>query len=133
MSNHSVEDKASLSGIRREIRAELNRVGADPALSFDCLVAVTEACTNALMHGIESEDDQNPEVSWEINSDVARFFVQDYSDQRWARAAHPSRSPTGLDDRVGGFGVKMMRKLMDEVDIRQSPSGTTVVLVKRLG
>ena len=49
MQTHPVGDKASLSGIRRRIRADLARAGVDPAKTFDCLVAVTEACANALL------------------------------------------------------------------------------------
>lgn len=98
---------------------------------FDCLIAVTEAATNALVHG-RGEDAAR--VSWQIEDCTARFWVQDYSGQRWSKAAHPSRN--GLDDggwdgRVGGFGLELMEGLMDEVAIRNEPEGTTVELVKR--
>lgn len=123
--------KASLSGIRKAIRAELNRLGVDPSLSFDCLVAVTEACTNALMHG-KGDEDPAPEVSWDINGERALFLVHDYSNQPWSRASHPSHDPDDLEARVGGFGLDLMRGLMDEVQIDIGPEGTAVSLLKRL-
>lgn len=136
MRKHPLADKASLSGVRRAIRSDLNRAGADPSLSFDCLVAVTEACTNALMHGHDDEDPL-PEIEWEIDGEAARFFVQDYSTQHWSRTSHPSwdglEELADIEDRVGGFGLDLMRGLMDEVEIRIGPDGTTVSLIKRLG
>ena len=130
-----VFDKASLSGVRRLIRAELNRVGADPSLSFDCLVAVTEACTSALLHGIAADnDDPAPEVSWEINPQVARFYVTDFSSRSWeSRAAHPSGRPEGRPEHnPGPAGLDLIRGLMDEVEVESRAGGTMVSLVKRL-
>jgi serine/threonine-protein kinase RsbW len=133
---YALADKASLSDVRRQIRAELNGVGVDPAASFDCLVAVTEACTNALMHGHDDGvEDPSPEIHWRIDVDTAEFYVQDYSTQQWSRTSHPSwdaGDEIGEPEvRVGGFGLDLMRGLMDEVEIRIGPGGTTVCLVKK--
>lgn len=134
--SHPVADKTSLSGIRRRLRAELNRLQIDPSLSFDCLVAVTEACTNALVHGMRDAEGATPRLSWEIDRSAARFFVQDFSAEQWSMAAHPSGGPahTAAEDyerRIGGFGLPIMRQLMDDVDIHIGSRGTTVVLTKR--
>jgi len=94
-------------------------------------VAVTEACANALTHG---RGDAAPRVGWEVGGCTARFWVRDYSGQGWARIVHPTRAdPAGRggDGRVGGFGLALMRGLMDDVDIRQERAGTTVELTKR--
>jgi serine/threonine-protein kinase RsbW len=127
----SLSDESSLSSIRRSIRSDLSGVGADAAALFDCLVAVTEACTNALVHGRGASAAR---VSWEIEECRARFLIQDYSGQRWAKAIHPSRAlaPTpAVGERIGGFGLELMHGLMDEVDIRNEHDGTIVELVKR--
>jgi anti-sigma regulatory factor (Ser/Thr protein kinase) len=122
--------------MRRKIRADLGRVGVAPSDAFDCLVAVTEASTNALLHAGPGGGDGVPEVSWRIDSDAARFYVKDFSGRRWSKLAHPSRhsqhtrSDGGL--RAGGFGLGLMRALMDEVDIRVEAGGTVVSIVKRL-
>lgn len=107
----------------------------DPSLSFDCLVAVTEACTNALTHGrFDLQEEPWPQVHWEVGGSEARFFVEDYSTRQWSRTSHPSRDIDYLEageDRLGGFGLELMRQLMDEVEISMGPEGTTVCLVKR--
>ncbi len=129
-----LEGKASLSQIRRHIRADLKASGTDASLAFDCLVAVTEACTNALLHGRRSSSDNPPpELTWEIDAACARFCIQDFSDERWARAVHPSRGDEALEDEAGaGFGFEIMKGLMDEVEVTPGVRGTTVTLVKRL-
>lgn len=130
---HPVADKASLSAIRRQIRLELNRLRIDPSELFDCLVAVTEAGTHALLHGVQQ--DRPPTVAWEIGRDGALFYVRDFGGRAWSRVSHPSRrsddeQPAGAD-AVGGYGIEIMRGLMDEVDIDVGPDGTCVRLVKR--
>ena len=122
----ALADKSSLSGIRKIIRSELKDAEAPASESFDCLVAVTEACTNALVHGRGESEAPDPEIGWEIDSACARFYIRDFAPQQT-----PSTKPAAKgEERDGGYGLKMMRQLMDEVDIRFSPEGTTVMLVK---
>lgn len=129
---HPLADRAGLSRVRKKIRADLSSAGADASLSFDCLVAVTEACTNALVHGHRA-DDPPPEILWEVDGHSARFYIQDYSAQQWSKTSHPSRDAEAeFEERIGGFGLDLMRGLMDEVDIQIGSHGTTVCLVKQL-
>ena len=137
MQGRALSGKSSLSGIRRQIRADLSSVGADESLAFDCLVAVTEACSNALVHGQDrSPGSAPPEISWDITKSEARFVVVDFSTEEWSRTVHPSwdsdEIPDDMSRRIGGFGLDIMQGLMDEVDINLSNRGTKVTLVKML-
>ncbi len=135
IATHVIVDKASVSSIRRAIRADFTRAGIDPAGTFDCLLAVTEACTNALAHGMCVDvDERHPEVSWHMSDQSAIFRVQDYSTKRWSLANHPAASALGdLKEKLPeGFGIGLMRELMDDVEIHVGPRGTTVVLTKHL-
>lgn len=122
----TLDGGSSLSGIRKQIRAELNDAGAPPGPAFDCLVAVTEACTNALIHGRTEASKRSPELCWSIDERRALFEITDYSHKEGAE-----RSDGEKEERYGGFGLPMMRRLMDFVDVRFSPVGTSVVLEKR--
>ncbi|MEA2447906.1 MAG: serine/threonine-protein kinase RsbW, partial [Actinomycetota bacterium] len=103
-----------------------NEVDAPPSEAFDCMVAVTEACTNALLHGRGDAQAPEPQVGWEIEGGAARFMIRDF-----AKEGSPGTlKPRPKEERDGGYGLKMMRQLMDEVDIQFSPTGTTVSLVK---
>lgn len=133
MNSRPIVDEGSISAIRRAIRADLNRVRADPSLCFDCLVAVTEACTKALAHGYSDGEVRVPMVSWEVQDGVALFRVEDFSPQRWAMARHPSRSSNAVGSGAAHeLGIALMRQLMDEVVVDPAPQGTTVTLRKRL-
>jgi anti-sigma regulatory factor (Ser/Thr protein kinase) len=134
---HSVTSKACLSGVRRDIRSDLRDAHADASLSFDCLVAVTEACSNALLHGRVNDDTLPPSVGWEIDETRAVFWIRDFSTEQWSRSMHPSRDSVDLlngeiEKRVGGFGLQLMRELMDDVSIERGPGGATVTLTKML-
>lgn len=133
----TLTSRAALAAVRKSIRADLRAVHADPALAFDCLVAVTEASTNALLHGTGRDDTRHPQVAWEIDDARAVFEIQDFSTEQWSRSMHPSRDmheflSDDSDVRVGGFGLQLMRELMDDVGIARGPLGTTVTLTKRL-
>jgi anti-sigma regulatory factor (Ser/Thr protein kinase) len=125
-------DETGLARVRSLIRADLARVGVSSSDVFDCLVAVTEACSNAIRHGGVN---RVPTLSWHLEDDLVRFCVRDFSTEQWSRRAHPSRSYAagdGPDERIGGFGLDLMRGLMDEVDIRIGSGGTVVELSKAL-
>jgi len=135
LSSHQLTDRAGLSTIRKQVRGALTRVGADPSAAFDCLVALTEACTQALSHA--DRDAALPQISWEIDHSQALFYIRDYSSQEWSRATHPSAALTRredhLDQRLEDLGLQLMRGLMDDVRIDMQGSGTTVILVKSFG
>jgi anti-sigma regulatory factor (Ser/Thr protein kinase) len=119
-------DEATLARVRSSLRQDLTRAGVDASDAFDCLVAVTEACTNALVHG---HGDEVPRVSWRINGSMALFLVEDHSRLRWAQV---EGGDGAADGRVGGFGLQLMERLMDSVDISIEDHGTTVELTKRI-
>ncbi len=85
-------------------------------------MAVVEACINALEHS-ESEKvfvtfevlgDQDPEKLRITVRDTGRGFVEKPEELKWPR----------------GHGLKIIRGLMDEVEILSGSGGTTVVMSK---
>ncbi len=118
------------------MRADLNSAGVDDAVTFDCLVAVTEACSNALIHGRGNEDEADPVVSWQIERSCLSFLIQDFAGREWSKTAHPSREApreeTILESKIGGYGLGLMTALMDSVDIGFRSGGTMVTMVKNL-
>lgn len=130
----SVADKASLSDLRRRIRADLAREGADPAVTFDCLVAITEACTSALGDCEDASD--APDISWRFEPSCVCFTVSQTCTRRRSKASHPSRAPR-MDLRAAeplerAQGTHLMKSLMDDVRIHDGPTGRIVTLTKLL-
>ena len=110
----------TLAGIRYLLRRWLASRGATVEETYDILVACQEACANAVEHAYGPGP---AEIELEAVHADGRVSLTVTDRGRW----RPSRG----ENR--GRGLPLMRALMDTVDVRQSPGGTVVVLVKRLG
>ncbi len=134
MQAHVLVDKASLSKIRKLIRAELVKVGAEPSFIFDCLVAVTEACAQAL-HGRGERVGEPSKVTWTIDSHGAEFCVEDFSKQARSEGPHPKRRFHEVIEQetgISGLGDDVIDNLMDRVEIEETPSVRSVKMTKLL-
>lgn len=96
-------------------------------------MAVVEACINALEHSRSSEKEVF--VSFEVLGDrdpeKLRITVQDsgvgFSP---AEIEEPTIEEKLKSQRKRGWGLKIIRGLMDEVEIHSGTEGTTVVMSK---
>jgi len=113
------EPKA-LAPMRSSLRSWLASNGAGEDEIFDILVAVNEACSNAVEHPVGRT---GPEVS--LDAEVAEgeltIAIRD-------RGAWRPAGPRG--DR--GRGLDFMGALMENVEVEPSAGGTTVRLTRRL-
>lgn len=132
MQGHLLVDKASLSKIRKLIRTDLVKAGARPSAVFDCLVAVTEACSSALQ-GRGERTGEPSKIAWTVRHGLAEFCVEDYSREADPPADLPRRrlheiieEETGLK----GLGDDVIHNLMDEVVIDEKPERKTTTMTK---
>jgi GAF domain-containing protein/anti-sigma regulatory factor (Ser/Thr protein kinase) len=110
----------SLAPIRYLLRRWLMNRGLSEPEAYDVVVASQEACANAIEHAYgPGHAEFGVEVSWE----AGRIVITVTDQGRW-------REPRG-ENR--GRGLPLMRALMDEVDVRHTDAGTSVVLVRRRG
>jgi len=109
----------SLRDIRVAVRRWLSAVGAAPRSIADLLVAVGEACTNAVEHAY-GPSGGTVKVHMELQLPDVIATVADTG--RW-------RPPRG-EDR--GRGTLFMRNCSDDLRIDHGPTGTTVVIRRRL-
>ena len=127
---HVLESNASVSKIRALIKAELIKAGVRPSGAFDCLVAVTEACSKVLRHKQDSAVDEPPRIGWEISSEGASFYVDDFSGRDWEMEVPTIDLDNSLTKLgVEGFGVTALRKLMDDVSFEKTEDETQTVVV----
>jgi PAS domain S-box-containing protein len=114
-----VGEPAALSAFRQGLRRWLEEAGGEADEVQDVVMAVNEACQNAIEHayGLTPEP----------------FTVT--LERRDAEVVVTVRDRGGWRDRVSddrGRGLPLMRALMDEIDIAQRPSGSTVTLRRTL-
>ncbi len=109
-------DPSSLPGIRRRLRGWLERRGLDASESADLVLAVSEACNNAIEHGYR-DGNGSVKLTGECERERVRITIEDHGSWR-------EESPS--DER--GRGLLLMRQLMDSVEVDAGAAGTRVTL-----
>ena len=99
-------------------------VGMDLA---DIEIAVGEAVTNAILYGSPSPDCR---VVLSFGQTAAGFVIQ-VRDEGYGFDPDSVRSEED-NDALGGRGIRLMRALMDKVDLHYDGHGMTAVLTKKL-
>jgi anti-sigma regulatory factor (Ser/Thr protein kinase) len=109
----------SLVTLRRRLGRFLHAVGADSDETFEITLTISEAAGNAIEHAY-GPGDALFYVEASLANGVVVASVRDTGTWRAQRE----------DER--GRGIKIMRGLMDDVEVERSPSGTVVTLRRRL-
>lgn len=114
--------------IRLTVSAIANRMGFNIEEIEDIKVAVAEACTNAIKHGLN----QDFKVSFDIFEEKIAISITDKGKgYNTDEMNHPD-----LDNprEEGGLGIFIIRSLMDEVNLKSSiGQGTHIEMIKFLG
>jgi anti-sigma regulatory factor (Ser/Thr protein kinase) len=108
------------------------RAGVDPAAWFDLQLATEEACANVIEHAYR-EAGGKYEVRFDVRDHDVSITIHDHG-----RSFDPTSVPEPdlmgpLEERpLGGLGLHLMQKVMDEIRFSFSPEeGNTVIMVKR--
>ena len=116
----------------REVRAwllEIARVAGLPGpQAHDAALAVSEVCANIHRHAYAGNRYGRIDLSAEADAAAGtlRLTVRDYGVSfDVSSVPHPSGEP-----QEGGYGVFLIRSLMDQVEFTNMGIGTRVVLVK---
>ncbi len=117
-----------------EVAAKAGRkAGFDVGEIGDIQLALDEACTNTIVHGLKKDPDKTFRL--EINCSIGEMEILIYE---YGEPFDPDKTEipdvnAPLDDRkVGGLGVYFVRKLMDNVQYSISEDGLkTLRMIKR--
>ncbi|NVI89542.1 ATP-binding protein [Actinomadura sp. BRA 177] len=111
--------------IRRVVGDALRGLGVSADCVDDVLVAASEACTNVVQHARASGE---YEVTGHVDDGTCLLTITD-----WGRGPRPAPAADRGALSESGRGLKIMRALVDELDIDSVPDrGTVVHLRKRL-
>jgi anti-sigma regulatory factor (Ser/Thr protein kinase) len=114
---------AELAGLRRAARQVLREVPTQVA--DEMLLALDEAATNAILYGSRGGDPV--EVAVRIRGAWVEATVLDHG---LARPPRPSPTTAGFRNR--GWGLWLLRCLVDEVRLERVKLGTRVTLRRRI-
>lgn len=118
-----------VGAVRLAVSSLANNVGFDIEAIEDIKVAVSEACTNIVMHGDSGENGcVEYEVSCEICDESICICVEDsgpgYDTNQYKEPELPSV-------KEGGLGIFIIKALMDEVKVESEiGKGTQIRMVK---
>ncbi len=116
-------ESAQLAPVRATLRNWLNRCDLSHRTIQDVLVAVGEACANAVEHGHRHAPGQQIRLRAAATVTQLQLTVTDTG--RW-KASQPA-------DRTNrGHGIPLMRALMQQVTIEPGDAGTTVDMQLRI-
>jgi len=113
----------SLAEVRDFLRRQASAAGLSEAATDDLLLAVSEACANAVLHSGSQEFD----VKWRDGPRAVEVAVRDQGTFRRRVRVTEVEGP-------GGFGIPLMTALTDRVEISEgtaSDPGTRVRITKR--
>jgi serine/threonine-protein kinase RsbW len=117
--------RSRLAGVRRAARACLR--GVPEEVANDIVLALTEAATNAVLYG--SRGGQPIQVLVHVTGEWVEASVLDHGPQ--PPPGLPAETEHG-ELRAGGWGLWMLRRLVDEVRLERVRLGTRVTLRRAL-
>ena len=109
-----------LRELRRRVGRWLTLRGLDPSARDASLLALSEACNNAIEHAYRNRPGT---ISIALSHDDASLEIRVADNGEWLEPR---------PDSSRGRGMLLMRSLMDETDVVSSQNGTEVVLGQRL-
>ncbi|GAA4102728.1 SpoIIE family protein phosphatase [Actinomadura miaoliensis] len=116
-------EATQLAPVRKAVRGWLGQCDLPPQTIQNVLVALGEACANAIEHGHRHAGGDLVRLRAEALVDHLRVTVADTG--RW-------KPPQPKADNHRGRGLTLMRALMQHVTITPGPDGTTVTMDTRI-
>jgi serine/threonine-protein kinase RsbW len=112
----------------------VNEVLPDRDLAFSVNVCLEELITNVIVHGLKGAADRFMQVQLIISDDWLEILLRDDAPRfdPFMQAPEPNLDLNVNDRPIGGLGVHMVKKLMDEVHADYDGTGNVIVLRKHL-
>jgi anti-sigma regulatory factor (Ser/Thr protein kinase) len=120
-----------LVSIRCLIRSWLERHAVEAERAGCIVLAVDEACSNAIRHAYEGRNDESVEVTLRSDSDCLEIVVCDLGRPCAKEKTAPRTLERPSPENVcpGGLGVQLIHQVFDEVEFRPgTTSGNCVTM-----
>jgi serine/threonine-protein kinase RsbW len=119
----------------RDFVAEVARDGGfDDKEIYSVQLAADEAASNIIEHAYEGIADGQIELTCGMRGAELIIAMQDHGKSFDSKKVRRPNLKANLSERqIGGLGIYLMRKLMDEVNYRSSSAGNLLTMIKRKG
>jgi serine/threonine-protein kinase RsbW len=118
-------DELTVPVARNIVRTALDRVGVEEACAHDVVVALSEACTNVLLHAGPGDEYA---VRVYVEDERCRIRVVDMG--RGFDPVPPGKAST-QPEAEQGRGMTLMRALVDQVRFTSRPEAGTIVTLEK--
>ena len=122
----------NLDDIREFVGKIARRGGFSDKDIYNIQLATDEAASNIIEHAYRNMPGKTLELSCDMQGDVITVILTDYGE-----SFDPSEVPVpdlkaDLSDRkIGGLGIFLMRKLMDDIHYRPGPNQSNVLTMTK--
>ncbi len=119
----------------RDFVAEVARDGGfDDMEVYSVQLAADEAASNIIEHAYQGVADGQIELASEMRGTELVITMLDHGKPFDAKKVKRPNLTADLSERkIGGLGIYLMHKLMDEVNYRSSGAGNLLTMIKRKG
>jgi anti-sigma regulatory factor (Ser/Thr protein kinase) len=117
----------------REFVGEIARTGgfSDKDV-YNIQLATDEAASNIIEHAYQNMPGKVLDLACGVKGDVITVILTDYGDSFDPSVVPAPDLKADLSDRkIGGLGLFLMRKLMDEIDYRPGPRKSNVLTMTK--
>lgn len=122
-------DLDQLSRIREHAIKSATALGVLPSAFDDVRLAVDEAVTNIITHGYNGPGDIELDLTAEGSDLIVR--LRDQAPAFDPASAPPiDLSPPGERENPGGFGLFLMRSVMDDIPYKVTTTGNELTMTK---
>jgi serine/threonine-protein kinase RsbW len=126
--------REKLSDIRRFLHQVLAKVDVAEAIKQEIVLAVDEACANAMIHGNQCDAHKLLQLDVSVENNQLIVHISDIGDFEQDLASHQDK---GLDElirqrRRGGLGLKLIYTIMDTVAYSREGTRNVCTLTKNL-
>ena len=123
-----------LDEIRTFVGNQAREAGLNAKDIYSVQLATDEAASNIIEHAYDGQPNGMFEVSCEFREDRLTITLLDHGKAFDPSQVEEPNLKADLSDRkIGGLGIYLMRKLMDEVRYDSTQAGNRLTLIKRKG
>jgi serine/threonine-protein kinase RsbW len=123
-----------LDSIREFVGDAAKKAGMNAKEIYAVQLAVDEAASNVIEHAYEGLPAGNVDLNCTIQTDELIISVSDHGAKFNPLLAPAPNIDATLEERsVGGLGVFLIRKIMDDVRYDETASGNVLTMVKKIG
>lgn len=110
--------KANLSSIRKFISSALEEINLDAKVKGALILAIDEACANAIIHGNNNNENNTLEVECSVVLNQLIITISDIGGTDFSRLQFIEKHIEELvkEKSKGGMGLKLMHTIMDKVE-----------------